>query len=75
MTRSPTRTNGGASGFADARDAADDLVTWDTGINGVMPFVASLVEVRVTNAAEEDFHLDVSGTGLAASDRKRAKCR
>ena len=38
-----------------------------------MPLIASLVKVGMTNAAEEDFHLDVGGAGFATGNRERGQ--
>ena len=42
---------------ADGGDAADDLVAGHAGVNGVVPLVAGLVDIRMADAAEEDLDL------------------
>ena len=58
---------------ADLGDAADDLVAWNAGIDSghdVAPLVADLVEVGVTDAAEEDLNLHVVFGWISTSDRR-----
>src|SRR6266403_853465 len=59
--------------FAAVGDATDNFVAGDTRIGGVVPLVASLVKVGMTNAAEEDLHRDVGGAGFAAGNRERGQ--
>jgi hypothetical protein len=40
----------------------------DHGIDGLTPLVTGHVQVRVTDAAVEDFNGDFSGAGLAAGE-------
>ena len=65
-------------GGADFGDAADDLVAGDAGIDGghhTAKLVADLMEVGVTDAAEEDFNLDVTLGWIAPRDRGGCKRR
>ncbi len=55
-------------GGADLGDTADDFMAGDGWVFGEAPFVAGEVEVRVADAAVEDFDLDVAVCGLAAGD-------
>ena len=55
-------------GFARGGDAADDLVAGDHGIDCVAPLVAGHVQVRMADAAIEDFDDDFGGAGLAAAE-------
>src|SRR5690606_41927994 len=51
---------------ADRRDDAGDLMTGDDRIDGILPFVADGVDVRVADAGELDFDDDVVVVRLAA---------
>ena len=65
-------------GGTDLGDAADDFMAGNAGIDGrhhAAPFVASLVEIGVTDAAEEDFDLHVVLGGIAPRDRGGGKWR
>ncbi len=52
--------------LADANDLADDLMAGDTGINGVRPFVPGLVQIRMADAAVEDFNIDIGLSRIPA---------
>ena len=52
---------------ADPRDASDDLVPRHTGENRVMPFIADLMEIRVTDPAVENLDDDIFSERLAAA--------
>src|SRR5262249_43061090 len=58
---------------ADLRDAADDLVSRNHGIERARPLVARLVDVGVADAAELDVDDDVVRSGLAALDGQRSE--
>lgn len=58
---------------ADLGHSADNLVARYAGIDGVLPLVARLVDVGVTDAAEENLDLDVRRAGLAADNRHRSE--
>jgi hypothetical protein len=63
---------------ADLGDAADDLVTGDAGIDSghdAAPLVAGLMEVGVTDAAEEDLNLHITLGWIAPRDRGGCKRR
>ena len=63
---------------ADLGDAADDLVAGDAGVDGghhAAPLIAGLVEIGVTDAAEEDFDLNVVLGWIAPRDRSGGKRR
>ena len=63
---------------ADLYDAADDFVAGHHRVDGVVPFVARLVQVGVADAAIEDVDDDVGGQRFAALDgkwRERRKWR
>ena len=65
-------------GGADLGDAAHNLMARNAGVNGghrVLPLVANLVEIGVTNAAEQDFDLHVVFGGIAPRDRGRRQRR
>ena len=53
-------------GGAGLRDAADDFVSGHAGVDGVGPLVFDLVDVGVTDAAEEDVDEDLVGFGVFA---------
>src|SRR5438270_9594218 len=60
----------------DGHDAADDFMTRNTRVGrGASPFVTRSMNVRVTNAAKEDVHLDVVRQNVAAGKRERLKGR
>ena len=63
---------------ADFGDAADDLMAGDAGVDGrhnAAPLIADLMEIGVTDAAEEDFNLDVFLGWIAPRDRSGRKRR
>jgi hypothetical protein len=45
---------------------ADNFMSWKARVDCILPFVASLMKVRMTNAAKENFDLDVLRPGVAA---------
>jgi hypothetical protein len=44
---------------ADFGNAADDFMSGNAGVGGEAPFIAREVEIRVADAAKEDFNSDV----------------
>src|SRR5436305_9881017 len=61
---------------ADLRDATEDLMSRDDGIHrrhDAAPLVAYLVQVRVADAAEQDFDLHIILSWIAARDRRRCQ--
>jgi hypothetical protein len=46
---------------------AHDLVSWHHGVNGVAPFVANLVDIRVANATIGNLDLYIVGANLSAA--------
>ena len=65
-------------GGANLCDAADDLVTGDAGVDGghhTAPLVASLMQIGMTDAAEEDLDLHVILGWIAPRDRGGRKRR
>ena len=65
-------------GGADFGDAADDLVAGDAGVyrgHDAAPLVAGLMEVGVTDAAEENLNLHIGLGWIAPRDRGGGKRR
>ena len=60
---------------SDRDHSADDLVAGDHGIDRIAPLVAGHVQVRMADAAVEDFNGDFSGAGLAAAEAVGSKRR
>jgi hypothetical protein len=58
---------------ANTGHTAHDFVTRHAWINGIVPFVARLMEIGMTNAAKENVDLDVCGAWFAATDRERGE--
>ena len=58
----------------DSDDAADDLVTGNRRVEGVLPFVTGRVQVGMAHAAEQDLDLNVFRTGIATFDFVRCEC-
>jgi hypothetical protein len=52
---------------AHSRYPANDLVSRHHGVNGVAPFVADLMDIRVANATIDNLDLYVVGTNLSAA--------
>jgi len=52
--------------IANLLDAAQDLVSRHHGVNGVAPFVANLMDIRVANATVHDLNLNIVRTGFSA---------
>src|SRR5690349_5078617 len=52
------------------RDAPDDFMAGNNGIIGSIPFIASHVQIGVTNAAKKNVELDIVRQGIAALKRK-----
>ena len=63
------------NGVANTGHSADDFMTRHARINRIVPLVAGLVNVGVTNATEQNIDLDVRRSGFAAGNRKRGKRR
>ena len=57
--------------IAHAFHAANDFVPRHTGINGIMPFIAGLMQIRVANTAIENFDFNVGWAGFATGDVHR----
>ena len=57
----------------DLGDTSDDLMARDAGILGAGPFAAGRVDVGVADATEQNLHLDIRGTRLAAWDAQRGE--
>ena len=53
---------------ADRGHTADDLVTGDAGVARAGPFTAGRMHIGMADAAEENFHFDVSRAGFAANN-------
>src|SRR6185437_8898947 len=63
---------------ADLGDTADDLVTGYTRVNGrheLVPFVSNLMKIRVADAAEKYFDLNVTIGRFASRDRAKGQWR
>ena len=52
----------------DAAHAADDFVAWYAGVCRAGPFIARLMQIRMTDAAVEDFDLYIPRPGIAPLD-------
>ena len=59
---------------ADGDDTADDLVTGNRRVEGVLPFVAGGVQVGMAHAAEQDLDLNVFRPGIATFDFVGREC-
>jgi hypothetical protein len=59
----------------DFRDAADDFVARHAGVGREAPLVSSEMKVRVTNAAEQNFDLNVLCTHVPAVEGMRRQRR
>src|SRR5271157_3927827 len=55
---------------ADSRDSTGNLVAGNDGVSCVGPFVARRVQVRVTDAAKQNFDLHVLRAGIATFEGK-----
>jgi hypothetical protein len=59
-------------------DATDNLMTGDAGVDGghdFLPLIARLMEIRVADAAEKNFNLNVVLGGISPCDRSGSKRR
>jgi len=54
---------------------ADDFMTRHHRIHRVLPFVASLMQVRMAHAAKQHFHLHIMSAQFAALDFERGERR
>ncbi len=78
LARVDHAAHGGEVALAELRDggthfddAADDLVAGHDWIDRVLPLVAHLVQVRVTDTAIQDLDHHIVGERLATFDRHR----
>jgi hypothetical protein len=58
-------------GGADSGDATDNLMARHHGVHAIAPIIVDLVNIGMTNAAEQDVYANILRARIPALERKR----